>query len=262
MERPKNIWGMPNSDVLSELHSYLENDSSLYGEIWRKTNEGMSEEEIQESRGATYPNFIWNYRRYLKALLEADLPKGPSMLRESGVLFRRILRTGTLTPSTITYLEEGLIEIDSRIENRTLQTLEDNDAIRNTEILETRNAVGVYVYSLMHYLRYPYDSATGRTLMKVGRSDRDIIRRFKEQTRTTALPEEPVLLRIYQQKETSTELSAIERKFHSLLEAADHDRSAARTGGTEWFLTSVKFLDEIADTLNLEIVINNLNVQD
>jgi hypothetical protein len=38
-----------------------------------------------------------------------------------------------------------------------------------------------------------------------------------------------------------------------LLEAADHGRSTARTGGTGWFLTSVRFLDEIAQTLEFEI---------
>jgi hypothetical protein len=45
----------------------------------------------------------------------------------------------------------------------------------------------------------------------------------------------------------------VERTFHRLLEAADHDRSQARTGGTEWFLTSVRFLDEIANTLRLKV---------
>jgi len=41
-------------------------------------------------------------------------------------------------------------------------------------------------------------------------------------------------------------------RFHRLLESADHARSTARTGGNEWFLTSVRFLDEIANTLGLE----------
>ena len=262
MEENRKIWGKPSIEVIQELEAFLEEDASLYGEIWRKTKQGISEKEIQISRGATYPNFIWNYRRYIRALLEADLPKGPSMLRETGVLFRRILRSANFNDSTKAYLEDGLIEVEARIENRTMQALEENDAIRNTEILETRNAVGVYVYSLMHYLRYPYDPTSGRTLMKVGRSDRDVIQRFREQTRTTALPEEPVLLRIYQRKQSSVEVPVLEKRFHSLLESADHDRSAARTGGTEWFLTSLKFLDEIADTLNLEIIINEKIDQD
>ena len=257
MDSHTSSWGKPNPLVQKELEVLLEGDLSLYGEIWRKTKEGVSDEEIQRSRGASYPNFIWNYRRYIRALLEADLPKSPSMLREAGVLFRRLLRSERINKETKTFLEDGLLEIESRIDNPVLQAIEESSALRITEVLETRHSSGVYVYSLMHYLRYPYDPTTGRTLMKVGRSDRDVIQRFREQTRTTALPEEPVLLRVYQRRESCPELVVLEKKFHALLEAADHDRSAARTGGTEWFLTSLKFLDEIADTLNMDMTVND-----
>jgi hypothetical protein len=171
MEPLETTWGKPSAEVLQELEKYLNNDASLYGEIWRKTNQGVSDEEIQKSRGAASPNFIWNYRRYTKALLESDLPKSPSMLRETGVLYRRVLKATDLNASTRTYLENGLLEIESRIDNKALRAIEESDALRTTQILETRNAVGVYVYSLMHYLRYPYDPTSGRTLMKVGRSD-------------------------------------------------------------------------------------------
>lgn len=110
---------------------------------------------------------------------------------------------------------------------------------------------GVYVYTLPHYLHYPIDPRTGRTLLKVGCSDSDVIARFRAQTRITALPEEPILLRIYR---TGRDAAGVtETKFHSLLEAADHCRSVARSAGTEWFLTHTRFLDEIAKTLGLEI---------
>lgn len=105
-------------------------------------------------------------------------------------------------------------------------------------------------------MNYKYDPDTDRTLMKVGKSDRDVIQRFNEQTRTTALPEAPVLLRIYESKSKTAGLSEIEKTFHELLEAADHDRSTARTGGTEWFLTSLKFLDKIAFVLGMTITTN------
>ncbi len=105
-------------------------------------------------------------------------------------------------------------------------------------------------------MNYKYDPDSDRTLIKVGKSDRDVIQRFREQTRTTALPEEPVLLRIYESKDRDRSLASIERTFHEILEAADHDRSTARTGGTEWFLTSLKFLDKIAFVLGLTITTN------
>jgi len=41
------------------------------------------------------------------------------------------------------------------------------------------------------------------------------------------------------------------------LEAADHERSAACTGGTEWFLTSLRFLDVIAETLSRPVTVVN-----
>ena len=68
--------------------------------------------------------------------------------------------------------------------------------------------------------------------MKVGRSDSDIIRRFRAQTRTTALPEEPILLRIYRIDGTAV-AAPVEIAFHRLLEAADHTRSVTRTAGRE-----------------------------
>ena len=121
---------------------------------------------------------------------------------------------------------------------------------------ETREKVGIYVYTLPHYLQFPCDPATGRTLMKVGRSDSDVIVRFRSQTRITALPEEPLLLRIYKTDRGSA--AAVEMQFHQLLKAADHSRSVTRCAGREWFLTSTRFLDQIARTLDLVIeIVNN-----
>jgi len=249
-------WAAPQPGVKAELIEILRQDSGLHGEIWRSTAAGLSDEEIQKARGANYPNFIWNYRRYTRALLEGDLPKGATLLNETAVLFRRINRLTNITDDCRSYLEGGLLEISSRVGNKERQAQEEQTVLDQTITLEKKSTPGIYVYSLMHYLRFPYDQGTGRTLMKVGRSDRDVIKRFREQIRTTALPEEPVLLRIYESSSETTELAAMEKRFHSLLEAADHDRSAARTGGTEWFLTSLKFLDEIGSTLNLKVILN------
>jgi len=41
------------------------------------------------------------------------------------------------------------------------------------------------------------------------------------------------------------------------LRAADHERSAARTGGTEWFLTSLRFLDVVAEALSLPATVRS-----
>ena len=89
-----------------------------------------------------------------------------------------------------------------------------------------------------------------RTLMKVGYSKNDAMKRFIKQQRITEIPEQPRLLRIYTGK---SEMLKSEQKFHTLLSAADHRRNSAKVAGTEWFLTSLKFLDEIANTLDLTV---------
>ena len=251
-----NAWLPPTPLVKSELIAILKNDAGLHGEIWRSTEAGLTDEEIQKARGASYPNFIWNYRRYTRALLEGDLPKGITLLNETAGLFRRFSRIVEISEDTKSYLQDGLLEITARSNNSELKAHEEQGVLDQSILLEKKLTPGIYVYSLMHYLRFPYDHQSGRTLMKVGRSDRDVIKRFREQIRTTALPEEPVLLRIYESSSIESNLATIEKQFHSLLEAADHDRSAARTGGTEWFLTSLKFLDEIGSALGLTVILN------
>jgi hypothetical protein len=47
--------------------------------------------------------------------------------------------------------------------------------------------------------------------------------------------------------------AALEKKFHKLLMSAGHSKTSARSGGTEWFATTLEFLDEIAETLELDI---------
>lgn len=251
-----NEWSSPSPSIKLELMEILRKDPGLHGEIWRSTEAGLSDEEIQKARGASYPNFIWNYRRYTRALLEGDLPKGVTLLNETASLFRRLSRLAQISDETKNYLENGLLEIATMSSNSELRAQEEKGVLDQSILLEKKSSPGIYVYSLMHYLRFPYDQISGRTLMKVGRSDRDVIKRFREQIRTTALPEEPVLLRIYESTSPDSNLTSIEKSFHALLEAADHDRSAARTGGTEWFLTSLKFLDEIGSALGLQMILN------
>lgn len=257
---PTDSFLAPSSAVRLEIEAYLATDESLLGEIWRSDQQGLSDEEIQKSRGATYPNFIWNYRNHLKSLLSGTLSNGPALLRTTGQIFNRVLKHASLSDDGQQYIKQMLEEIERRIASREDREKEESVAVAATKEIEGQGRAGVYVYSLMHYLRYPYDPNSGRTLLKVGRSDRDVIRRFREQTRTTALPEEPVLLRIY---ETGAENPAdIEHRIHAFLEAADHDRSSARTGGTEWFLTNLKFLDHIASTMNLQILKSSLNLEE
>ena len=237
--------------IRAEIEALLSAEEGALGDVWRRTQAGETPDQIRIARGAERPNFVWTYNRTARALLDGDLPTAPTVALGTARTFRRILKENRFSAETRVELERRLAILESRASDPNARAVEDKQAIEATVDAEEHAVPGVYVYSLPHYVRHPYDEVSGRTLLKVGHADRSVIRRFREQTRTTALPEDPVLLRVYVcDDNTSTE---IERTFHRLLEAADHDRSKARTGGTEWFLTSVKFLDEVAATLKLEV---------
>lgn len=199
--------------------------------------------------------FVWSYSRTIRSLLEGDLPTAPTVALRVARTYRGLLSSGRMSQAARKYLETNLAELERRANDETARVFEVRRAKAQTEEAEARNEVGIYVYALPHYLRYPFDAETGRTLMKVGRSDSDIILRFRNQTRTTALPEEPILLRIYRSDSGST--ATTENNFHRLLEAADHARSVARSAGREWFVTSTRFLDEVARVMGLQIIVVN-----
>jgi hypothetical protein len=72
------------------------------------------------------------------------------------------------------------------------------------------------------------------------------------------MPEDPVVLRVYTSNAKLTDDShnpygALEKKFHQWLASAGHSKTLARSGGTEWFATTVEFLDQIAINLDLDI---------
>lgn len=243
---------VPPPHVRAEIEELLRNDTSRIGEIFNRLALGHDPEQIRVEFGLERTTFVWSYERMIRALLEGDLPTAPTVAQGVARKFRSILKNARLSDDARLVLSSNLVVLEERASDETSREQETVAALNATERAESEAISGIYVYALPHYLRYPYDKDSGRTLLKVGRSDRDVIERFRSQTRTTALPEEPVLLRLYPVGGGAPS-GDVERTFHRLLEAADHERSKARTGGTEWFLTSVRFLDEIASTLRLDI---------
>jgi len=242
--------GPPSDDVRKELQGYLAADSSRVGEVYRLLEEGLAADTIAERLEGGAAG-AWQYRRMVRALLDGNLPTAPTVALAAARRYRTVLKAPALSGAARAYLQANLDELERRANDPARLDEEAQRASEQTQQAEARNEVGVYVYALPHYIRYPYDQASGRTLLKVGCSDRDVIMRFRSQTRTTALPEEPILLRIYR---TSGDSAApAEITFHRLLDAADHSRTIGKSAGREWFLTHTRFLDEIARTLGLHI---------
>ena len=137
------------------------------------------------------------------------------------------------------------------MQNPAKRIQEDEAAVQITVEVERQGEPGTYVYTLPRYMRCPYDPVTRKTLLKVGHSSRDAYYRAASQGRLTALPEDPVLLRVYPVEESKSR--EVEGKKHEWLRVADHARSEARRGGSEWFVTSLQFLDHVAATLGVSV---------
>jgi hypothetical protein len=238
----------------AEIRAFLLADPSRLGDVYRWTEQGLTPEEMAELADTQYTTFVWNYTRILQALLTGDLPTAPTVARATARKYRSLLKqdwspgTSQLLRRELDILERASADIDAVVE-------ESLEAKRNTEAVEDENTAGIYVYSLPHYVRYPFDPDTGRTLLKVGHSQRDAIQRMQAQTRTTALPEDPVLLRVYPTGDLDS--AALEAKMHRTLRAFDHGRDVERMAGREWFLTTTTAIDSVADLLGLEARIVN-----
>lgn len=244
----------PDDEVRKELQAYLTSDSSRIGEMYRLLEEGLAADAIaQRLEGGAAG--AWQYRRMVRALLDGNLPTAPTIALAAARRYRTVLKAPGLSDAARSYLQANLDELERRASDPARLAEEGQRASEHTQQAEARNETGVYVYALPHYIRHPYDQASGRTLLKVGRSDSDVIARFRSQARTTALPEEPILLRIYQTG--GAPAAPAETAFHRLLDAADHSRTNGKSAGREWFLTHTRFLDEIARTLNLHIDVIN-----
>ncbi len=252
-----------NTPREQELRAALEADTSTLGDIYRLSEAGKSLTEIQETHGTVTVGYIYNYRLNIRALIQGgdELPDRPSMARSAAQAFRRILKRSTLSDTVRRELEADLQKLDDVVADTAKVTVETESALDATQKAEEELAVAkfgsVYVYSLPHYLIYRKHE-DGRTYLKVGKTINDPARRIKDQVRQTALPEEPVALRYYLIDDERSALE-VEQKFHALINAADHERSKGSSVGKEWFLTSVKFTDAIANILGLRIeVVSNL----
>ncbi len=252
---------------VKEIERALESDESQLGEIFRLLRQGHTPLDIQRLQDVPTVGYVYAYQRSIRVLLgEPDaFPDKPSVAKQVAQAFRRILKRNAFSEPTKIWLDDRLQQLDTILSDERAVEDETERALAATRRAENelQSSAGVspgspragvlYVYSLPHYLRYRVHEESGRTYLKIGQTVRDPSLRISEQARQTGLPEDPVLLRIYRDSDSSRSIGDLERSVHTLLEAADHDRSRARAGGREWFVTSLKFLDAVASALKLTI---------
>lgn len=246
----------PPASPRDEIAHFLQVDETRLGDVYRWRGEGLTPQQMAQAAGVPNVGFVYSYGSQLDALLDGQLPINSAHLsRQTAARVRGWLKKQAWRPSTEEYLRTLEERLNSIANDESTIAKEESEAKKRTVEAEISDVPGIYVYSLPHYLRHPYDPDRGHTLLKVGRSSVDVFGRIGQQARTTALPEDPVLLRIYR---ADSELCVdVERYFHSFLDDADHSRSPARRGGREWFLTTTKFLDRLAMEKGLDITVVN-----
>ena len=238
--------------IRAEFMTALLEDQSRLGEVYRMLQEGATPEQVAERLEVPSVAFAEIYRQQVDAILEGRLPVSSNLASQTAGRLRKWQKQKEWTPPAREHLESLLAGLDTIATDANLVQREQFEAARQTRQAESEGLVGVYVYSLPHYLRYPYDPESGRTLFRVGHSKVDIYSGLAGEARTIALPEDPVLLRVYLTGDKPA--AQEEQNFHEWLDAADHGRNrSASKGKREWFLTTTKFLDRVARQRGLDI---------
>lgn len=251
----------PSPEVRAEIVAYLLKDQSRLGETYRADQEQLTDEQIMERFGVQTNGILVKRRRVLRVLLEGRLPNGSQVVLNVERKLRNLLLQWEWSVDAVAYIAVLQARLLEQADDPEVRVRERKAAIEETAAVEALGKPGIYVYTLPHYLEHRFEPISGRTLLKVGHSGAAMIERFNNQTRTTALPEEPILLRVYPVSDEASS-AALEKKFHALLRAADHDRPVTRSAGQEWFLTSRKFLDAIAELHGLPIHVVSTQFED
>lgn len=253
----------PGPDLIrAEFMAALLEDESRLGEVYRMLQEGATPEQVAERLQIPSVAFAETYRQQVDTILEGRLPVSSNLASHTAGRLRKWQKQKQWTPPARDHLESLLAGLDTIAADSNLVRREQFEAAQQTRQAESEGLVGVYVYTLPHYLRYPYDPESGRTLFRIAHSQVDIYSGLAGQARTVALPEDPVLLRVYLTGDKPA--AREEQHFHEWMDAADHGRNrTASQGHREWFLTTPKFLDRVARQRGLEIrVVSGLDYGD
>ena len=248
-----------------EIEGALKRDTQRLGDVFEERNENggydisMIAEKLRLTVGPVHSTV-----GSIHTLLECRrLTASPTPARQRASMLRSFVKR-----------HADCLSLDTRLRLNDLaddhdQVATDEDAIiqENQEIeLPTGSNIpsgfaGIYVYTLPHYIKYPVvpseeDDTNPRTYLKIGQSTDDMWLRIRQQN-TTAIPEPPLVLRMYRCPDG--EIEQIERKIHKHLVDADHNPNRSAGAGKEWFLTHLRFIDSTANLLGLEMIYSHPN---
>ena len=211
---------------------------------------------MSNAGGAANAGAAWQLLVAIKLIRgdDKEAPTAPSVALGTLRRLRSFLKQhkGLVPMADLERLEGLQAELETITDNRDAQTQEDEQlAEAGKKLLNDVGDLvgGVYVYTLPHFLRHPTVADSSRTYFKVGMATGEIRKRVFQQL--TGFPEEPLVLRVYQSS-TITPIE-LEKRFHRHLLAAEHIRKSPGRSGTEWFETTIAFLDSAAELMGVTI---------
>ncbi len=252
----------PRAEVIAELNNALQASPGVLGKVAKAMADGITSPTAMASMGAgANSGHSGNLARVVRYIQDGIPPKAPSRAAQTGRSIGGLLRDSPgLSPEAVSYLQalrqlvDSIEKDDSAREGEATQLGQASDEL--TQKVEKLG--GVYVYTFPTYLMVPAKVDPERFWLKIGQTGRVVEKRVSDQLRSTAMPEDPVILRVYTDPKgeamgSEVDYASLEKKFHKLLMSAGHSKTSARSGGTEWFATTLEFLDEIAAMLELDI---------
>jgi hypothetical protein len=249
----------PKDSVATELQEALLRNQGTVGSTFRLIQEGFEKvSDIVERGSASNAGVVSNDKAAIRAVMDAEIPTSPSRAKGSGRFVGGLLKSNPeFSPDTREYLIHLRDALDDFASDEDAQQVENFEIEKTSQELEKsiEELGGVYVYTFPTYFKNPIKSDPERYWLKIGRTEQIVEFRIASQTRQTAMPEDPWILRVYRSETIA--VNELEQKFHKLLVSAGHSRTEARHGGKEWFATNLEFLDEAASLLGLQISKNN-----
>ena len=261
------INGSSRPSYREEIEAALLQDGQRLGDLFRATQDGQSIQDIAQDWG-TNVTTVHATQTLVNTLLECRrIVGGTTKARQSASMVRSFLRRhgGNLSPDTRQKLSDLADDHELFANNVNVDVIirENEENEHALESDDRLNVPGIYVYTYPHYNNFPVqpsreDYTDDRTYLKIGVTEaaEGASKRIQQQVGEirTALPESPLILRIY--NGDGVDLRESEKQIQRHLDAADHSRINRQRGsgvGIEWFLTHLKFLDSIADMLDLEV---------
>ena len=253
LSTPTYLGAHVDPDLRLKLHALLAGRDDQLGEVYRAMTHHptpVSSIELQKLTSCRNSSIVANRRVVVHAVFNGTVPPGPTVALQAASSVRTLLKATTDDDVVrhLSAIEHGLAQQASSEAAVSTETVQLKTASASL-VQEMKDAAGVYVFTYPHYWRHPYVADTERRLLKVGRTGTKSWNRVLSQARLTAMPEDPILLRVYE----SSDPVASETTFHALLDAAEHQRSAGVTVGAEWFVTTLDFCDTIGDALGLHV---------